>query len=221
MLWATYLRLKSRYFFSYKEDMPKSGRQGPQIESKAGKKKSNQITKSASLIRYDPAYSLQWPVFPVKLSSDPSEIRAARNLSVPLAKDPEGVGELKLVPEKFHFKPNETEAGEIALRDGPYVIPTSAQPLRVYAPLTQQPRALDRVVALDLHFRTPFAEAILGFAAEYGLPYCTWNRSERRDGWFRDCVSDVRSDFGDLQEHAQRWMRVRAIPFANLSYDDR
>jgi hypothetical protein len=166
---------------------------------------------------YEAAFALQWPVFPVKLSKDPAEIRAATNAMFRHARDPEGIGERDLLPWTDDTAPAGPNPNWSMDSPFPYIIPTSTEPLRVYNAFEARPRVLDRVLALDLDDKVAWPESILGFVKAHGLLGSTW-WVEHPGGRYGDRTVDVRTQLKEVQRLANTWKAVRDVPFKELPF---
>ena len=161
-------------------------------------------------------FDFEWPVFEVELTDDPVEIRMGLDVTEWYARDPRSVA-----PNKWMPGPSRLSSGrDWELEEGPYLVVTEQEPIRLYRPLEEEPSILHRLLALKVHVKnTRRNEDLLGFVREFGLLGSTRRRG-LPSARYGEVVKLALFDIRFLQDSAQLWNEIRPKTRQELTRDD-
>ena len=162
-------------------------------------------------------FDFEWPVFEVELTDDAVKIRMGIDVTEWYAKDPESVAPNKWMPGPSRLASRHGSE----LEDGPYLVVTEPEPIRLYRPLEEQPSILHRLLALNVHVKNSGRnEDLLGFVREFGLLGST-RRRKLPSALFGEVVQLALFDIRFLQDSAQLWNEIGPKRRQELTRDDK
>lgn len=164
----------------------------------------------------DRVFDFQWPVFEVELTDDRVDFRMGLDVSGWYAGDPRSVA-----TNSWLQRPSPLASGNLVeLEEGPYLVVTEPEPIRLYRPLEEEPSILHRLLALNVHVKnTQRNEDLLGFVREFGLLGSTRRRG-LHSALYGEVVKLALFDIRFLQDSARLWNEIRPKKRQELTRDD-